>query len=110
MKSLSGAVVKSFEPVQSNDARNLVKLHSKMVIFDEKSVLTGSSNWSKAASRRNLELILTFDNVIDTKKFLDVWNQFWDHGNLGVLSVDDSSSVAVRCMDVVQLTSGIVLQ
>lgn len=36
------------------------KLHAKLLIIDESSVLTGSYNWTKSAEGDNVELMLEF--------------------------------------------------
>lgn len=47
--------------------------HNKIIIIDEKKVLTGSFNFTKSADVRNAENVLVVRNKQLVKKYLDNW-------------------------------------
>jgi len=47
--------------------------HNKVMIIDEKTVLTGSYNWSKAANARNAENLLVLDSPEVAQTYLNNW-------------------------------------
>jgi len=50
--------------------RNKRNMHHKVIIIDEKTVITGSYNFSKNASRKNDENILVIDNAEIAAKYI----------------------------------------
>ena len=46
------------------------KMHAKTVIIDDKTVITGSANWTYSAFKHNDENLLVFKNVPNEAKFL----------------------------------------
>lgn len=49
------------------------KLHTKIAIFDKKSVVFGSPNWSKKSFKENYEVLY----ITDDKKLLSKFNDFF---------------------------------
>ena len=49
------------------------KLHTKIAIFDKKSVVFGSPNWSKKSFKENYEVLY----ITDDKKLLLQFNKFF---------------------------------
>lgn len=52
--------------------------HNKIIIIDEKTVITGSFNFTKAAEERNAENLLVLKN--DDKLVAEYVSNFWAHG------------------------------
>jgi phosphatidylserine/phosphatidylglycerophosphate/cardiolipin synthase-like enzyme len=50
--------------------KNPKKLHTKMAIFDNKTVVFGSTNWTKKSFNENLEFIYITNNSKTVKKFI----------------------------------------
>ena len=55
------------------------KMHAKTVIIDDKTIISGSANWTYSAFRYNDENLLVFKNVSDEvlflkKEFQQSWN------------------------------------
>ncbi|WP_373035083.1 phospholipase D-like domain-containing protein [Sulfurimonas sp.] len=50
------------------------KLHTKIAIFDKKTVVFGSANWTKKSFKENYEVIYVTDN----KKILSEFNNFFN--------------------------------
>ena len=62
--------------IDGNDA----KLHHKVIIIDERIVITGSYNFSKSAEVRNDEnLLIIFDSAL-AQIYLDEWVRVFDLG------------------------------
>jgi len=58
--------------------KNKFKLHSKVIIVDEKVVVTGSYNFTKKANNKNAEnSIVIFDEDI-AKKYIDNFNEIYN--------------------------------
>lgn len=56
-------------------------LHDKVIIVDEKTVETGSFNFSRAAARSNSENIVVLRDMPDiAKKYLVHWQSRWEKG------------------------------
>jgi len=53
------------------------KQHAKFTIIDEKTVITGSFNWTKAAKNKNLELIIIQDDKTIVDNFVLLFNDLW---------------------------------
>jgi phosphatidylserine/phosphatidylglycerophosphate/cardiolipin synthase-like enzyme len=52
------------------------KLHAKLVIIDDRQVLSGSYNWSKSAEK-NTELLLCFDDSPSVGRFASLFEDLW---------------------------------
>jgi len=52
------------------------KLHAKLVIIDDRQVLTGSYNWTKSAEN-NTELLLCFDESASVGRFSSLFEDLW---------------------------------
>lgn len=55
------------------------KMHAKLAVIDEKTIIAGSTNWTKAGFMYNDENLLIFRNAADSAKYLN--NEFkksWD--------------------------------
>jgi len=50
--------------------KNPIKLHTKLAIFDNKTVVFGSTNWTKKSFNENLEFIYITDNPNTVQKFV----------------------------------------
>jgi phosphatidylserine/phosphatidylglycerophosphate/cardiolipin synthase-like enzyme len=57
----------SLDAIQHKDPK---KLHTKMAIFDNKTVVFGSTNWTKKSFNENLEFIYITNNSKTVKKFI----------------------------------------
>ncbi len=53
------------------------KLHAKLVIIDDRQVLSGSYNWTKSAEK-NTELLLCFDDPASVSCFMDLFKDLWE--------------------------------
>ena len=53
------------------------KLHAKLVIIDDRQVLSGSYNWTKSAEK-NTELLLCFDDPASVRCFMDLFKDLWE--------------------------------
>ncbi len=53
------------------------KLHVKFTIVDRSLVLSGSYNWTKGASKRNTELLLTFSEPATVNAFVRRFEKMW---------------------------------
>jgi cardiolipin hydrolase len=55
-------------------------MHHKFALFDQRVLLTGSYNWTRAAARDNQEnIVITGDPVLVdafTNTFEDLWRRF----------------------------------
>ncbi len=54
------------------------KLHVKLLIIDDKEVLSGSYNWTDSAAAQNAELLLRFTNRDHVKKFVKVFKGLYE--------------------------------
>ena len=52
------------------------KLHAKLVIVDDRRVLSGSYNWTKSAEK-NTELLLWFDDSPSVGRFAGLFEDLW---------------------------------
>lgn len=56
--------------------------HDKVIIVDEKTVETGSYNYSKAAGNRNSENVIVINDAPSVAKhYLEHWQSRWDQGD-----------------------------
>jgi phosphatidylserine/phosphatidylglycerophosphate/cardiolipin synthase-like enzyme len=53
-------------------------MHHKFAIFDQKTVLTGSYNWTRGAARGNHENIVICDIPTVAKSFQQEFDELWD--------------------------------
>lgn len=63
-------------PVKTD--RNKSLMHHKTIIIDEKTVITGSYNFSRGANRRNDENIIILDNADIAKEYLKEFHRLYD--------------------------------
>ena len=57
---------------------NPYTLHHKVIIIDERTVITGSFNFSNSAARKNDENIVIIRNANIAGLYLDEWRRIWD--------------------------------
>ena len=69
---------------------NYYSLHHKVIIIDERVVISGSFNFSKAAVQRNDENLVIIREPRIAALYIDEWQRLWD----GALPIADS---AVDC-------------
>ena len=60
------------------------KLHHKLAIVDDDTVITGSQNWSAAANYTNDETILVIKNNTVAKHFQQEFDYLYQNANLGL--------------------------
>ncbi len=60
------------------------KLHHKFAVIDNKTVITGSFNWSPAASHTNDETLLVIHSPQLAKHFTREMDRLWDSAELGI--------------------------
>ena len=53
------------------------KLHAKLLIIDEKTVITGSFNWTKAANDKNIEILIIEDKKAIVDNYLLLFTDLW---------------------------------
>ncbi len=82
MHAGSGASAKAVEALRKAGAsvflsRGIQLLHHKFIYIDEKTLVTGSANWTKAAFYKNSDCILAIDNLTkEQQKFMNsLWKQ-----------------------------------
>lgn len=56
------------------------EMHAKFAIFDQRTVLAGSFNWTRAAGSRNLELALAFNDDASVSAFVADFERLEQHG------------------------------
>eukprot|EP01083_Nonionella_stella_P066931 176671_1 len=73
----SGAEVRAYyEPLRPD---KITKLHAKIAIFDNKTVVTGSMNWAGKMGE-NVELLIPFRSGCLTSKFISTFEFLWAKG------------------------------
>ena len=60
------------------------KLHHKFAVIDNKTVITGSFNWSPAAAHTNDETLLVIHSPQLAKHFTREMDRLWDSAELGI--------------------------
>ena len=60
------------------------KLHHKFAVIDNKTVITGSFNWSPSAAHTNDETLLVIHSPQLAKHFTQEMNRLWDTAELGI--------------------------
>ena len=73
LKILVGAGIPTFI-----DASHAIA-HNKVMIIDSSVVITGSSNFSKAAEESNSENLLIIHSLELARMYLDNWRAHWAH-------------------------------
>ena len=74
-------------PLQSVGTPKLAhgdKLHHKFAVIDNKTVITGSFNWSAAAAHTNDETLLVIHSPQLAKHFTREMDRLWDGAELGI--------------------------
>ena len=60
------------------------KLHHKFAVIDDKTVITGSFNWSPSAAHTNDETLLVIHSTQVASQFTREMNRLWDTAELGI--------------------------
>ena len=60
------------------------KLHHKFAVIDNKTVITGSFNWSPSAAHTNDETLLVIDSPEVAAHFTREMNRLWRGAELGI--------------------------
>ena len=60
------------------------KLHHKFAVIDNRTVITGSFNWSASAAHRNDETLLVIDSPQLAAHFSREMDRLWDSAQLGI--------------------------
>ena len=60
------------------------KLHHKLAVIDNRTVITGSFNWSPSAAHQNDETLLVFDSPLLAEHFTAEINRLWKGAELGL--------------------------
>ncbi|MBK4775938.1 endonuclease (plasmid) [Candidatus Pantoea edessiphila] len=72
-------LVNHFVPVRLNNRYTI--MHNKFMIIDDKSVETGSFNYTKNATSHNAENVIYIKNRIDVaRKYSKEFDRLWDEG------------------------------
>ena len=66
------------------------KLHHKIVVIDNNTIITGSQNWSAAANYLNDETVLIIENETVAKHFQQEFARLYQNANLGLPERIDS--------------------
>ena len=72
--------------IPENPVRNRSgdKLHHKFAVIDNKTVITGSFNWSSSAAQTNDETLLVIHSPQLAKHFTREIDRLWDGAELGI--------------------------
>jgi len=60
------------------------KLHHKVAVIDNRTVITGSFNWSPSAAHQNDETLLVIDSALLARHFTAEIDQLWRGAELGI--------------------------
>lgn len=60
------------------------KLHHKFAVIDQRTVITGSHNWSASANHNNDETLLVIDNPTVAAHFQREFDRLYQDANLGI--------------------------
>lgn len=60
---------------------DLGELHAKFVILDGRYVLTGSSNWTRGGSEKNVEVVIRVEEPSSVAAFQSIFDRLWAEGN-----------------------------
>ncbi len=64
--------------------RSCDKLHHKFAVIDNKTVITGSFNWSSSAAHTNDETLLVIHSPQLAQHFTREMDRLWDRAKLGI--------------------------
>ena len=71
-------------PEKPRGETHLKKLHHKFAVIDNKTVITGSFNWSPAAAHTNDETLLVIHSPKLAAHFTREMDRLWDTAKLGI--------------------------
>ena len=71
-------------PEKPSWAALLDKLHHKFAVIDNKTVITGSFNWSPSAAHTNDETLLVIHSPQLAQHFTREMDRLWDNAELGI--------------------------
>jgi phosphatidylserine/phosphatidylglycerophosphate/cardiolipin synthase-like enzyme len=60
------------------------KLHHKLAVIDQRTVITGSFNWSPSTAHQNDETLLVFDSPLLAEHFTTEIDRLWKGAELGI--------------------------
>ncbi len=60
------------------------KLHHKLAVIDNRTVITGSFNWSPSAAHQNDEVLLVIESPLLAAHFTREMNRLWRGAELGI--------------------------
>jgi phosphatidylserine/phosphatidylglycerophosphate/cardiolipin synthase-like enzyme len=60
------------------------KMHHKMAVLDQRTVITGSFNWSPSAAHQNDETLLVIHSPLLARHFSDEVDRLWKGAELGI--------------------------
>jgi phosphatidylserine/phosphatidylglycerophosphate/cardiolipin synthase-like enzyme len=60
------------------------KLHHKLAVIDNRTVITGSFNWSPSAAHQNDEVLLVIDSPLLAAHFTQEVDRLWRGAQLGI--------------------------
>ncbi len=82
------------------------KLHHKLAVIDQRTVITGSFNWSPSAAHQNDETLLVFDSPLLAAHFSAEIDRLWKGAELGITErlARKQARQQVRCGSGVQRT------
>ncbi len=60
------------------------KLHHKFAVIDNRTVITGSFNWSPSAAHQNDEVLLVIDSPLLAAHFTREMDRLWRTATLGI--------------------------
>jgi phosphatidylserine/phosphatidylglycerophosphate/cardiolipin synthase-like enzyme len=65
--------------IETREDRSDRHMHHKFAIFDQKTLLTGSYNWTRGAAERNLENFIVTTDARLLRAFQREFDRLWDH-------------------------------
>ena len=60
------------------------KLHHKLAVIDDRTVITGSFNWSPSAAHQNDEVLLLIHSPLVAAHFTREMDRLWKGADLGI--------------------------
>lgn len=61
-----------------SDGKHAIQ-HNKVMVIDQDVVITGSYNFTSSAETRNAENIMIVKSEYAARRYLDNWNNHWEH-------------------------------
>jgi len=61
-----------------SDGKHAIQ-HNKVMVIDQDVVITGSYNFTNSAETRNAENIMIVKSEYAARRYLDNWNNHWEH-------------------------------